>query len=339
MERALRITPVPAKAIAGAGSVAKRASRAVGGGGVAEIDGRAGLAEEVGRSTATVRDRQGRDGEAMRDGAKRQRVGRGDRRRCGTRRRCRSRAAVASPSDCARRISPLRACRPTASPERARRLRIMPRSAYHSPAPSRHRRARCAIPRLRPIPAHLCVRILHARRRSCRPRQLPRLPVVVQARLEQRHQPLVQLRVLHRHRALRRGGRSCAASSRPSRCRTRASPSFAKYQMRECSRNRPTMLITRMCSRDARHAAGAGSRCRGRSGRSRTPACDARYSASIISAIDQRVHLGDDPRRPPGRARAPPRARSAAMNRWRMSCRRDEQLAVHALPRDSRSAS
>ena len=49
--------------------------------------------------------------------------------------------------------------------------------------------------------------------------------------------------------------------------------------------------------RQARHARAAARTRRARSGRSRTPACDAAYSARITRLVGQRIHLGDDARR------------------------------------------
>ena len=51
-----------------------------------------------------------------------------------------------------------------------------------------------------------------------------------------------------------------------------------------------------------------------------TPACDARYSASIVLRVDERVHLRDDARGP-ARARACSASRSTSCrNRCRMPC-------------------
>ena len=162
--------------------------------------------------------------------------------------------------------------------------------------------------------------------------QVPRLPVVAQTACRAACAATSCSNwILDRHHRLDAARRSCAASSRRSRCRTPPSPPFRKYQTRECSRNRPTMLITRMRSLTP---ASAG-----------TQAADAAHDQIDLHArlrrrvergdhlrIDERVHLRDDARRP-ARARVLGLALDQLEEALAHVAGRDDQLPVVPLPR------
>ena len=72
-------------------------------------------------------------------------------------------------------------------------------------------------------------------------------------------------------------------------------PPLPNIQIRECSRNSPTIERTRMCSDTPGQRPARGSTRRGRCRSMSTPALDASYSASMIWRVDERVDLEHDP--------------------------------------------